>query len=319
MSIGRRRHVDGAPLTDPLDRAVAAARITPARDAGVASLRRSSVRCSTSRRARCGPTLSRMVERGELTTDDATYRLSGRLLGRQSEQDTGRDSFDGRMGRVVVRRDRHRRSSHRWPIGARSGPEPSAPSSANCAPISGCAPRTSTCRPTWPACSCHAVPCSAPTMPRWPVRSGTRRRSTIAVEHSPTRSQLEVARSRDSGPGGLPATFVALAQALRHLRVEPQLPEQLHSPAAGDGCARPIATSSGTSATNSRPSSATTDPTPTVHTTGFVSAEVGEAPTRADTNRAVTDSCQRRSAQHRHVLTQIDGSTTSAVISTGGR
>ena len=73
--------------------------------------------------------LSRMVERGELTTDEARYRLTGRLVGRQSEQDTGRTrsavEWDGTWYVVIVTADRRsvadRRSFRSRAVGAKLG------------------------------------------------------------------------------------------------------------------------------------------------------------------------------------------------------
>ena len=179
-------------------------------------------------------TLSRMVERGELATDDATYRLSGRLLGRQSEQDTGRArstiDWDGSWYVVIVAAERRsvadRRLFRSRALGAKLGelradlwmrpanldvPTDLAGTLVSCGPLLG-ADDAAVAGSLWD------------------------------VDDIDERSRLLTAALDDSaralggaGPAGLPSTFVTLAQALRHLRVEPQLPEQLHSPAAGDG------------------------------------------------------------------------------------
>ena len=73
--------------------------------------------------------LSRMVDRGELTTDDASYSLSGRLLTRQREQDTGRRrapaEWDGEWHVVIVTAERRttteRRDFRARAIGSRLG------------------------------------------------------------------------------------------------------------------------------------------------------------------------------------------------------
>ena len=73
--------------------------------------------------------LSRMVARGELDNDDGVYRLSGHLVERQTQQDTGRlappATWDGTWWFVaVVARDRSvadRRSFRSKVVGARLG------------------------------------------------------------------------------------------------------------------------------------------------------------------------------------------------------
>ncbi len=73
--------------------------------------------------------LSRMVDRGELTTDDAGYALSGSLLTRQREQDTGRHrssaGWDGDWFVVIVTAERRtateRRDFRARAIGSRLG------------------------------------------------------------------------------------------------------------------------------------------------------------------------------------------------------
>ncbi len=74
-------------------------------------------------------TLSRMVERGELAVDDAVYRLSGRLLDRQADQDVGRArrtvDWDDDWWIVIVTAERRsvadRRAFRSRAVGAKLG------------------------------------------------------------------------------------------------------------------------------------------------------------------------------------------------------
>ena len=249
----------GIAADHPLDRAVAVARFTSTGDArGIAR----RVLCALRHPGRHGA--------NDAVADGRTWRVGHRrrhlpaewaAVGSPVRAGHRTCPFDARLGRVVVRRHRRCRPT----LGGRSSPLQvscrSARSSENFAPISGCARRISTCRPISPARSCRAVRCSTPMMPRWPVRCGTSTTSTNAADHSPRRSMSQRARSPDAGPAGLPRTFVTLARALRHLRVEPQLPERLHSPAAGDGLrttyrdvrASPSATNSPDRVSSARP------------------------------------------------------------------
>ena len=73
--------------------------------------------------------LSRMVAAGDLVNDDGTYRLVGRLVERQAQQDAGRSdppiTWDGTWWTVAVLKERRpmaeRRSFRAWAIGARLG------------------------------------------------------------------------------------------------------------------------------------------------------------------------------------------------------
>lgn len=73
--------------------------------------------------------LSRMVAAGDLVNDDGTYRLVGRLIERQAQQDAGRHhppaTWDGSWWTVAVLPERRtmpeRRAFRAWAIGARLG------------------------------------------------------------------------------------------------------------------------------------------------------------------------------------------------------
>jgi phenylacetic acid degradation operon negative regulatory protein len=179
-------------------------------------------------------TLSRMVERGELATDDATYRLSGRLLGRQSEQDTGRArstlDWDGSWYVVVVAADRRsvadRRRFRSRALGAKLG-ELRADLWMRPANLDVPTDLAGTVVSRGPLLDTDDAEVARSL---WDVDDiDERSRSLTAALDESARALTH------AGPAGLPSTFVTLARALRHLRVEPQLPERLHSPVAGDG------------------------------------------------------------------------------------
>ena len=178
-------------------------------------------------------TLSRMVERGELATDDATYRLSGRLLGRQSEQDTGRArsmvDWDGSWYVVIVAAERRsvadRRLFRSRALGAKLG-ELRADlwmRPANLDVPTDLADTVVSCGPLLDADDAEVA------RSLWDLDDIDDRSRAFTAALDDSARDLP-----DTGPAGLPSTFVTLARALRHLRVEPQLPERLHSPAAGD-------------------------------------------------------------------------------------
>ncbi len=178
--------------------------------------------------------LSRMVERGELVADDATYRLSGRLLDRQAEQDVGRARRSVRWERdwwiVIVTAERRtvadRRAFRSRTVGAKLGelrpdlwlrpanlmiPSDLTGVLVSRGPLIG-ADDFEVARALWDLGAIDETSCTLT------ARLSDSERHLVAV-----------------GPAGLASAFVALAQALRHLRTEPQLPDELHSPSAGDG------------------------------------------------------------------------------------
>jgi phenylacetic acid degradation operon negative regulatory protein len=179
-------------------------------------------------------TLSRMVERGELATDDATYRLSGRLLGRQSEQDTGRArstiDWDGSWYVVIVAAERRsvadRRLFRSRALGAKLG-ELRADLWMRPANLDAPTDLADTLVSRGPLLDADDAAVAGSL---WDVDDIDEHSRLLTAALDDSARALGVA-----GPAGLPSTFVTLAQALRHLRVEPQLPEQLHSPTAGDG------------------------------------------------------------------------------------
>jgi phenylacetic acid degradation operon negative regulatory protein len=73
--------------------------------------------------------LSRMVATGDLVNDDGVYRLAGRLVERQAQQDVGRrpppTRWDGTWWTVAVLPDRRtmtqRRTFRAWAVGSRLG------------------------------------------------------------------------------------------------------------------------------------------------------------------------------------------------------
>ncbi|MET0909831.1 MAG: PaaX domain-containing protein, C- domain protein [Ilumatobacteraceae bacterium] len=178
-------------------------------------------------------TLSRMVDRGELAVDGAVYRLSGRLLDRQAEQDLGRArrtvGWNDDWWIVIVTAERRpvaeRRAFRSRAAGAKLG-ELRAD--------------------LWMRPANVQIPTdlAGVVISRGPLVDADDAlvaRSLWDLEAIDARSrsltdQLDGA-GRDlvgAGPSGLPTAFETLARALRHLRVEPQLPERLHPPAAGD-------------------------------------------------------------------------------------
>ncbi len=178
--------------------------------------------------------LSRMVDRGELSTDDASYSLSGGLLTRQREQDTGRRSpataWNGTWHVAIVTAERRstteRREFRARAIGAKLGE----------------------LRPDiWmrPANVASPSDLAGCLLTRGPLDGDDDRAiarqlwdlDEIDRESGERRAALDRAADEldQHGPNGLAPAFDALALALRHLRVEPQLPAEIHPPAVGDG------------------------------------------------------------------------------------
>ena len=169
--------------------------------------------------------LSRMVARGELANDNGVYRLSGHLLERQAQQDTGRlappPTWDGTWWFVaVLARDRSvadRRAFRSRVVGARLGE----------------------LRPdTWLRPANIELPSDLPGViaTRGPLVTGddadvvTRLWDLDAID---ARARSLVASLRTTsvqladGDPALAGAFVQLAACQRFLRTEPQLPESL--------------------------------------------------------------------------------------------
>ncbi len=171
--------------------------------------------------------LSRMTKRGELVNDDGVYRLSGRLLERQAQQDAGRiappTTWDGTWWFVAVLADRRsvaeRRAFRSAITGARFGE----------------------LRPdTWlrPANLDAPADLDDALVTRGPLLSGDDRSlarrlwdldaidahaDLLAVSLDATSVRLV----EDQRGAALADAFVQLAAAQRFLRTEPQLPESL--------------------------------------------------------------------------------------------
>jgi phenylacetic acid degradation operon negative regulatory protein len=177
--------------------------------------------------------LSRMVDRGELTTDDGRYALSGRLLTRQHEQDTGRRrvpaGWDGAWYVVIVTAERRttteRREFRARAIGSRLGElRPDIWMRPANIEIPDDLPDSFVTRGPLVGADDEAI-----TRQLWDLRR-------IDGESGQRRDDLDRAARRleRDGPDGLAPAFDALALALRQIRTEPQLPAPLHPTAAGD-------------------------------------------------------------------------------------
>lgn len=171
--------------------------------------------------------LSRMVKRGELVNDDGIYRLSGRLLERQAQQDAGRvappDTWDETWWFVAVLADRRsvaeRRAFRSTVTGARFGE----------------------LRPdTWLRPANLDVPADldGALVTRGPLLSGDDRSlarrlwdldaiDARAHSLSVTLDATSVRLTEDHRDSALADAFVQLAAGQRFLRTEPQLPESL--------------------------------------------------------------------------------------------
>lgn len=177
--------------------------------------------------------LSRMVERGELSAGEATYQLTGRLLTRQTEQDIGRrrldDIWDGTWHLAIVTAERRsvaeRREFRTRAVGAKLGElRPDVwlrPANLVSRPdVAGCLTTTGHLDGLDPEALVHQL---------WPLDDIDRESEVRSNDLDRAARELE-----RSGTKGLAATFVTLALALRQLRIEPQLPAQLHRAPAGD-------------------------------------------------------------------------------------
>jgi phenylacetic acid degradation operon negative regulatory protein len=184
--------------------------------------------------------LSRMSARGELESNDGVYRLSGRLLDRQSQQDAGRANppanWDGQWWTAVVLSDRRtlaeRRVFRSRAQGARLGE----------------------LRPdTWLRPANIDVPLDLPDVALtrgelvtgcteelvrklWDVKSLDQQARELLGRLDHTNELLDIDEPSDSV---LASAFTVLATCLRYLRIEPQLPPELaHGSASNDLRAR---------------------------------------------------------------------------------
>jgi phenylacetic acid degradation operon negative regulatory protein len=170
--------------------------------------------------------LSRMVAAGDLVNDNGSYRLAGRLVERQAQQDAGRhdppSEWDGSWWTVVVVSDRRtmteRREFRSRATGARLGE----------------------LRPDlWlrPANIAIATDLPDVVVTRGPLVTGNPREliarlwdlGELRHRSEIHRNALDAAASQlDTGADdALADTFVALAGAQQFLRIEPQLPAEL--------------------------------------------------------------------------------------------
>jgi phenylacetic acid degradation operon negative regulatory protein len=177
--------------------------------------------------------LSRMVANGDLVNDDGAYRLAGRLVARQAQQDTGRHhpptDWDGSWWTVAVLPDRRtmaeRRAFRTWATGARLGE----------------------LRPDlWLRPANIEIPTDAPDalVTRGPIITGDAhqlvaqlwnlddvRDRSLAHEHALDHAAHRLGERDDQS---LVDAFVALAAVQRFLRTEPQLPHELETrPSSG--------------------------------------------------------------------------------------
>ena len=176
--------------------------------------------------------LSRMVAAGDLANDEGTYRLAGRLIERQAQQDAGRHDppvdWDGAWWTVAIVSDRRsmadRRAFRARAIGARLGE----------------------LRPDlWlrPANIAIATDLPDAVITRGPMISGDEQRLVghlwdldgLRERADSHRRALDNALTRlDAGDDrSLADAFVTLAAAQQFLRVEPQLPAELSPDGSG--------------------------------------------------------------------------------------
>jgi phenylacetic acid degradation operon negative regulatory protein len=197
----------------------------PAR-ALVALAERFGIRAGTTRTS-----LSRMVANGELSGADGWYRLAGRLLERQREQDSGRvrndQVWDGSWITVIAVNDRRsmtdRRAFRRSMEGARmaelrpdiwlrpanlEGPPASSEVIVTCGRLEVADPRALVDR-------------------LWPIDELESRAVQLRDALERQRPMLDDDETPESGFGGLPRSFMIAAAVVRFLRIEPQLPEEL--------------------------------------------------------------------------------------------
>jgi phenylacetic acid degradation operon negative regulatory protein len=176
--------------------------------------------------------LSRMVAGGDLVNDDGTYRLAGRLVERQAQQDIGRlaapDDWDGTWWTVAVVSDRRTMTERRSFRAAASGA------------------RLGELRPeVWlrPANIDLTADLTGALVTRGPIVVGDERDIVAqlwdldAIEaragsHDRALAAASI-RLHDADDRALAEVFVTLAAAQQFLRVEPQLPGELVASTAG--------------------------------------------------------------------------------------
>ena len=177
--------------------------------------------------------LSRMVAAGDLINDDGIYRLAGRLVERQAQQDAGRrhppSDWDHTWWMVAVLSDRRtmaeRRAFRAWAIGARLGE----------------------LRPDlWLRPANLDIPTDLPhvLITRGSMISGAQQQlvahlwdlDALRARSNVNRLALDAAAARLGDPDdrSLADAFTALAAAQQFLRIEPQLPANLTPHTIGD-------------------------------------------------------------------------------------
>lgn len=177
--------------------------------------------------------LSRMVAAGDLINDDGIYRLAGRLVERQAQQDAGRrhppSDWDHTWWMVAVLSDRRtmaeRRAFRAWAIGA----------------------RLAELRPDlWLRPANLDIPTDLPDVliTRGSMISGAQQQlvahlwdlDALRARSNVNRLALEAAAARLGDPDdrSLADAFTALAAAQQFLRIEPQLPANLTPHTIGD-------------------------------------------------------------------------------------
>ena len=176
--------------------------------------------------------LSRMVGAGEVANDEGTYRLAGRLVERQAQQDAGRrdppDDWDRTWWTVAIVSHRRsmadRRAFRAGAVGARLGE----------------------LRPDlWLRPANLSIPTDLPDalITRGSMIAGDEQRLVgqlwdldgLQIRADAHRRELDDAAIRlDAGDDrSLAETFVTLAAAQQFLRVEPQLPAELSPDTSG--------------------------------------------------------------------------------------
>jgi phenylacetic acid degradation operon negative regulatory protein len=171
--------------------------------------------------------LSRLVAADELTASDGVYRLSDRLLVRQSEQDTGRtaptDQWDGTWWFAVITAERRtvaeRREFRQRASGARLGElRPDTWLRPANIPITLDQPDVIVTRGPLVRGDGAAIAAQLWDLP------GLERRAAVLVDALAGLTEILEPPVPDVE---LPAAFSTLAACQRFLRVEPQLPAEL--------------------------------------------------------------------------------------------
>lgn len=168
--------------------------------------------------------LSRLVAQGELESDAGSYRLAGRLLTRQREQDSGRllpdTNWQGEWVTVVVTAERRtmaeRRAFRASMAGARMGElRPDVwMRPANLAAVERLDNTVVTTGPI------DAEDPGELVARLWPLDDLHRRAQALIDEMQRRLPEID-------DPGVLPVNFVVSAATVRFLRSEPQLPPEL--------------------------------------------------------------------------------------------